>query len=87
MSKTQSVVLDGRGYALVPLASADEARTLHAAGVTIRLESPTDSMHVDRQDTFQLNYDWFSKFHEAIPRLFAVFYPNLDNLVRYEEKT
>lgn len=74
-----SIILDGRGYALVPLPDLAEATRLHAAGVTIRLEGPDtegfgapDSCHIDRYESLSDAYPWYAEFWSSEPRLFAV---------------
>ena len=74
MPNQPSVILDGRGYALVPLADLAEATSLHAQGVTVRLEVLSgDSAHIDRTENLRDLYPKYVQLWGCHPRLYAVF--------------
>lgn len=73
MSNTQVVILDGRGYALVPLSNYSEALRLHGAGITIRLETTNDSTHLDRFEDFASQHPKYVELWACEPKLFALF--------------
>lgn len=81
MPNAQAVILDGRGYALVPLADYAEAHRLHAEGVCIRLETERDSTHLDRLEDFASMYPKYVELWSCEPKLFAVLSPRFPSFL------